>query len=273
MGNTYAVRGKPDARKAAATAKGGNEATGTATAELQPVEQQEAAGNDAAKAMIEKQKADEAAAAEKTKTKTKEEAAPKETGARLPASIRAQLLSDYTISKMAAAVFAEVQDSKGTTEEMKALAVAVWNQSQAVRSSATERDFFKANNMDQLFDNELMYQNYGLDRHLDFHEAVSFGTEFESAERLQTALAVVETVTQVVESGNPLPQDYMVFSHTGVCPTPERVDESTRIQYGGLTFWAFDPAKHPDVVAEEQNKQESTTTLANAQDAIEPPPA
>lgn len=280
MGSSFSMRGKPPPRKkkaAAVPAKGG---AGGGEA----VDQQETAGNAsvreelaAKKAEEEKAKADaakaEAAKAEAAKAESEKTGKKQPTDFKLPASVRAHVLSDTAISKMAAAVFAEAQNAKGGSEEIMALAVAVWNQSEALRLNPAEREAFGANNLDQLFENELMFENFGLDRHRMFHEAVAFGNGFQTQEQADTAVSVIDTVTQVVESGNPLPREYMVFSRRGLCPMPERVDQTSKIQFGALTFWAFDPAKGPEVVAKKEQQPTETKTLANALAPEPPPPA
>lgn len=154
---------------------------------------------------------------------------------------RATLLASTDRLVLASMVFSESTASTEVTDEMRALAAVGQNRSDHMREHPEDDVDFGSTDLTEVVQDPFQFEQHAQSKHMAFNDAARFNSEFASEQELQHAVAAIEAAAEIEAAGNPFTDDYLVFSKDEEVPHADRIDETTKVQYGALTFWAFAP--------------------------------
>ncbi|GEM_PF-2885755 len=231
-----ATRGSTQTGTAAATST-----TGSETSEM--VDLQASMGNAAVASLV----AQDAAASTQDRT-------------RFSSLERATLLASSERMALATMVYSESTPSTEINDEMRALAAVGQNRVDHMRDNPEDQELFGAGAMHDVVQDPFQFEQYGQAPHLVFNDAARFNAEFADQADLEHALAAIQAAAEIENAGNPFSDDYLVFSADEEIPHADRIDESTKVTYGALTFWAFTAQTARKVEEEEQAEAEVDAT-------------
>jgi hypothetical protein len=152
---------------------------------------------------------------------------------------RATLLASNERLLLAAMVYSESMAATEVTDEMRALAAVGQNRVDHMLENPEDQELFGSTNMQDVVQDPLQFEEYGQSSYMTFNDAARFNSQFKSESDLQHALAAIEAAAEIENAGNPFSDDYLVFSADDEVQHSERLDESSKVTYGALTFWAF----------------------------------